>query len=113
MFVNLQVALQFLKHKNVKNLKNFNVDVLEKRLRKAKRDRPNSVHLYNQIGNFWRIKGNATMSIECFRRALAISPTNPEVLLNLARVLFNLQYLDDAIQLTKKYNNQLENNTLK
>ena len=58
--------------------------------------------MYNQIGNFWRIKGNTQLSIECFRTALSISPNNPDVLLNLARVLFNLQYLDDAIHLTRK-----------
>lgn len=58
--------------------------------------------LYNQIGNFWRIKGDAYRAIECFRRALAVSPHNAEVLLNLARVLFALQYLDDAIYLTRR-----------
>lgn len=64
--------------------------------------KPKSVQLYNQIGNFWRIKGDAAKSIECFRRALAVSPQNAEVLLNLARVLFALQYLDDAIYLTRR-----------
>lgn len=102
LYFKFQVALQFLKHKNIKSLKNFNIDALEKRLKKAKRDRGYSVQLFNQIGNFWRIKGNATMSIDCFRRALSISPMNSEVLLNLARVLFNLQYLDDAIYLTRR-----------
>ena len=42
------------------------------------------------------------MSIDCFRKALHFSADNADVLLNLARVLFNLQYLDDAIELTKK-----------
>ena len=60
------------------------------------------MQLYNQIGNFWRIKGDAEKAIECFRRALAVSPYNAEVLLNLARVLFTLQYLDDAIYLTRR-----------
>lgn len=60
------------------------------------------MQLYNQIGNFWRIKGDANKAIECFRRALAASPHNAEVLLNLARVLFSLQYLDDAIYLTRR-----------
>lgn len=83
-------------------MKNFNIDELEKRLKKAKREKPMSVQLYNQIGNFWRIKGDATKSIECFRRALSISPSNAEVLHNLARVLFNLQYLDEAIHLTRR-----------
>jgi len=41
------------------------------------------------------------LAIECFRKALYISPNNADVLLNLARVLFNLRYLQDAIFLTK------------
>ncbi|KAF5291998.1 hypothetical protein FQA39_LY14115 [Lamprigera yunnana] len=78
------------------------VDALERRLKKAKKEKPKSVQLYNQIGNFWRIKGDARKAIECFRRALAVAPHNAEVLLNLARVLFTLQYLDDAIYLTRR-----------
>ncbi|CAB3378764.1 Hypothetical predicted protein [Cloeon dipterum] len=80
----------------------FDIAAVEKRLLKAKREKPKSVQLYNQIGNFWRVKGDTQKSIECFRRALAVSPNNAEVLLNLARVLFNLQYLDDAISLTRR-----------
>ncbi|EDO64323.2 AGAP000499-PA, partial [Anopheles gambiae str. PEST] len=97
-----EVAFLFLKKKGPKSLKNFDIDALERRLRKAKAEKPRSVQLYNQIGNFWRIKGDARHSIECFRSALAMAPTNAEVLLNLARVLFNLQYLDDAIHLTRR-----------
>uniref|UniRef100_A0A182W4I1 Tetratricopeptide repeat protein 17 n=1 Tax=Anopheles minimus TaxID=112268 RepID=A0A182W4I1_9DIPT len=86
-----EVAYLFLKKKGPKSLKNFDIDALERRLRKAKSEKQPSVQLYNQIGNFWRIKGDARHSIECFRGALAMAPTNAEVLLNLARVLFNLQ----------------------
>ena len=42
------------------------------------------------------------MSIDCFRKALHFSSDNADVLLNLARVLFNLQYLDDAVFLTRR-----------
>jgi len=80
----------------------IDIDVIEKRLKKFKREKPKSVEIYNQIANFWRIKGDTQASIECFRRALAVSPNNAEILLNLARVLFNLQYLDDAIFLTRR-----------
>ncbi|XP_076634056.1 uncharacterized protein LOC143348098 isoform X3 [Colletes latitarsis] len=80
----------------------IDIDLLEKRLIKAKREKPKSVQLYNQIGNFWRIKGDARRSIECFRRALAVSPQNAEVLLNLARVLLVQQYLDDATYLARR-----------
>jgi len=78
------------------------IDSIERRLKKSKREKPKSVEIYNQIANFWRIKGDTRASIECFRRALAVSPNNAEILLNLARVLFNLQYLDDAIFLTRR-----------
>ena len=87
--------------KNHKSSAN-DIDLIERKLKKSKRDKPKSVDLYNQIGNFWRIKGDTHKSIECFRRALAVSPNNAEILLNLARVLFNLQYLDDAIFLTRR-----------
>lgn len=90
------------KAKSGKMRKNFDVDALEQKLRKDKRDKPRSVQLYNKIGNFWRIKGNALISIECFRKALSINPTNSEVILNLARVLFHQGYLEDAIYLTRK-----------
>ncbi|XP_011497478.1 PREDICTED: uncharacterized protein LOC105361886 [Ceratosolen solmsi marchali] len=80
----------------------FDIDLLERRLKRAKKEKPKSVQLYNQIGNFWRIKGNAQRSIECFRRALAVSPHNAEVLLNLARVLLMLEYLDEASYLARR-----------
>ncbi|XP_053696152.1 uncharacterized protein LOC128743573 [Sabethes cyaneus] len=96
------VAYLFLKRKTGQSLEHFNIDALERRLRRAKKEQPHTIHLWNQIGNFWRIKGNAGHAIECFRRALSVAPTNADTLLHLARVLFNLQYLDDAISLTKR-----------
>ncbi|XP_018318406.1 tetratricopeptide repeat protein 17-like [Agrilus planipennis] len=82
--------------------KNFDINSLEQRLKKIRKEKPKSVHIYNQIGNFWRLKGDTQKAIECFRRGLAVSPHNSEILLNLARVLFTLQYLDDAIYLTRR-----------
>lgn len=73
-----QVALIF-KKRNAE----LDIEGLERRLKKAKREKPKSVQLYNQIGNFFRIKGDTTKSIECFRRALAVSPHNAEVGLSL------------------------------
>lgn len=92
----------FLKNKENKSLKYFNIDLLEKRLKKAKRDKPWSAKLYNQIGNFWRIKGDAGKAIDCFRSALIMDPANSDVLHDLARVLYTLQYLDDAIFLVRR-----------
>ncbi|XP_060062483.1 uncharacterized protein LOC132543044 [Ylistrum balloti] len=95
-----EVAMMFRR----KGSKTSEIDMneLEERLKKSKKDKPKSVQTHSQIGNFWRIKGNSLFAIECFRKALSISPNNPEVLLYLARVLFNLQYLDDAIFLTRR-----------
>jgi tetratricopeptide (TPR) repeat protein len=97
------VLFTFLSNaKREKMKKSFDVDALENKLRREKLEKPRSVQLYNKIGNFWRIKGNALISIECFRKALSISPTNSEVILNLARTLFHQGYLEDAIFLTRK-----------
>lgn len=40
--------------------------------------------------------------MECFRSALTISHNNPDVLLNLARMLLNLNYMKDAIYLAER-----------
>lgn len=77
-------AMSFFTKRNKQNNKNqvvteIDVNALERRLKRSKRDKPKSIQLYNQIGNFWRIKGDAYKSIECFRRALAVSPYNSEV----------------------------------
>ena len=63
---------------------------------------PFSVAVLNQIGNYWRIKGNTLYAIECFRRALSLNPDHPDILLNLARVLYNQHFINDTIFLTKK-----------
>ncbi|ODN06246.1 Tetratricopeptide repeat protein 17 [Orchesella cincta] len=95
-----QVAMVFRKKGSKKDT--IDLNTLERKLRKAKKEKPSSVQLYNQIGNFWRIKGHTLRAIECFRRALAVAPNNPEVLHNLARLLLTLQYLDDALFLARR-----------
>ena len=62
----------------------------------------NGIKLYNRLGNFFRLIGDATQSIECFRKALHLEPFNSDVLLNTARLLYKLKYYDDAIYLIKK-----------
>ncbi|KAH1000100.1 hypothetical protein HUJ04_000029 [Dendroctonus ponderosae] len=67
-----------------------------------KSHKPRAVATWHQLGNFWRTKGDPRRAIECFRKALSVAPHHPEVLLSLAKVLFRLQYLDDAIFLTRR-----------
>lgn len=52
--------------------------------------------MWSQLGNTWRATGDVNRAIQCFRKALSIKPTDPDVLLNLAVVMQNLGYLDDA-----------------
>ncbi|CAH0556037.1 unnamed protein product [Brassicogethes aeneus] len=92
----------FIKKKHLIGMPELDIDALEKKLKKSKKEKPKSIYVYNQIGQFYRMKGNAEQSIECFRKALSMSPHNAEVLLNLARNLMALQYLDDAIFLTRR-----------
>lgn len=93
-----EVAMIF----RTKNGPEVDLNHLESQLKKAKKEKPKSPQVYNQIGNFWRIKGDTQRSIECFRKALSLSPNNSDVLLNLARVLFNLRFHDDAYELTRR-----------
>jgi uncharacterized protein YpmB len=97
-----EVALNFKTKKSSKHYSEVNMDGIEKILKILKLDKPKSVELYNQQANYWRVKGDNFRAIECFRRALAVSPNNAEILLNMARVLFHLQFLDDAIFLTRR-----------
>ncbi|XP_071839869.1 uncharacterized protein [Apostichopus japonicus] len=76
-----------------------NLDILEYNLRDAMQISPDSLSVLNQVGNFWRVKGSTSLAVECFRKALIINPHHPDVLLNLARVLFNLGYKEDALLL--------------
>ena len=72
------------------------------RIKKSKQEKPQSVKVYISAAlTLWR-KGDIQESIECFRCGLAVSPNNTNILLNLAEVLYRLQYLDDAIFLTRR-----------
>lgn len=75
---------------------------LEKRLKYFKKQNPLSAELYHHIGNYWRIIGKPVQAIKCFCRSLDIFPLSSEVLYDLAKVLYNLQYLDDAINLARR-----------
>lgn len=80
----------------------IDMDALRTKILKMKKKKLNGVKLYNRIGNYYRIIGNAHQSIECFRKALVIEPHNSDVLINLARLLLKLKFYDDAIFLTRK-----------
>uniref|UniRef100_A0A1A9UHX7 Uncharacterized protein n=1 Tax=Glossina austeni TaxID=7395 RepID=A0A1A9UHX7_GLOAU len=97
-----EVAYFFLRNHDKHAYKNFNLAALEAHLKQAKRDNPHSAKVYHHIGNYWRIVGHAIEAVKCFRRALDISPTESEVMFNLGKVLYNLQYLDDAIYMTRR-----------
>lgn len=99
LFIFEQAATAFVNYRNVKN---FDLSSIERKLKISKNNSPWNAKLFNQIGNFWRIKGNAAKAIDCFRAAIIIEPTNSDVLHDLARVLYTLQYLDDAVFLLRR-----------
>lgn len=92
-----EVALLFRKNE----FDNVQTDVIEVNLIDALKSSENKLILFNQIGNFLRIKGDTYHAIECFRSALVISYNNADILLNLARLLLNLNYIKDALYLVE------------
>ncbi|CAH3035697.1 unnamed protein product [Pocillopora meandrina] len=97
-FMEPDVAMLFKKN----DMEDIDLGVIESNLRRAIEESPNSVVVCNHIGNFWRIRGSTYHSIECFRRALYFSPNDADALLNLAKVLFNLNYIQDAAILARR-----------
>lgn len=94
-----QAASTFVDQKNEKS---FDLSSIEIKLKISKNNSPWNAKLFNRIGNYWRIKGNAAKAIDCFRASIIMEPTNVDVIHDLARVLFMLQYLDDAIFLLRR-----------
>ncbi|XP_003390378.2 PREDICTED: tetratricopeptide repeat protein 17-like, partial [Amphimedon queenslandica] len=74
---------------------------VEKLLKKLLNENSNDPQVFNQVGNLWRVKGNTLLAIECFRKALSVSPNDPDALINMARTLYNLKFIDDTLFLTK------------
>lgn len=97
-FVEEDVALIFKKGEK----EDLDLGLTESNLKRAIEESPNSVVVCNHIGNFWRIRGSTFHSIECFRRALYYSPNDADALLNLAKVLYNLNYIQDAAYLARR-----------
>ena len=60
--------------------------------------------LYNLLGLYWRAEGSATISVECLRKAIALTPNDyldvPYV--NLASVLYKAGHIDDALKVALK-----------
>ncbi|XP_065194453.1 uncharacterized protein LOC135825757 [Sycon ciliatum] len=95
----LEVAVIFKKmNSNIINLTAVEIDLQEALSAEAKP----SLALLNELGNFWRVQGNTLEAVECFRAALHQQPDNADVLLNLARLLLNMGYVQDARALAHK-----------
>ncbi|XP_066911659.1 uncharacterized protein [Clytia hemisphaerica] len=92
-----EVALLFQKNE----FDTVQMDVIEVNLLDALKGE-NQMVLFNQIANFLRINGDTYHAIECFRKVLTISYNNADALLNLARILYNLRFVNDAIFLAKQ-----------
>uniref|UniRef100_T1IVV5 Uncharacterized protein n=1 Tax=Strigamia maritima TaxID=126957 RepID=T1IVV5_STRMM len=75
---------------------------LETQLKFDLQTRPNEAPVYNAAGSYFLAFGEPQKGINCFRKALTINPDNPDSLLNLGRIFYNLNYLDDALYLAQR-----------
>eukprot|EP01029_Cantina_marsupialis_P028285 TRINITY_DN775967_c0_g1_i1.p1 TRINITY_DN775967_c0_g1~~TRINITY_DN775967_c0_g1_i1.p1 ORF type:complete len:294 (-),score=70.84 TRINITY_DN775967_c0_g1_i1:148-1029(-) len=53
--------------------------------------------LWGQLGNTWRATGDVSIALQCFRKALSLNDHDPDILLNVSVVLYNLGYFADAL----------------
>lgn len=51
---------------------------------------------FNGVGQLHRLLGNTTHAIDCFRAALLLNPSDKTAMLNLADLIFKLEYWSDA-----------------
>eukprot|EP00054_Salpingoeca_dolichothecata_P029556 m.233291 g.233291 ORF g.233291 m.233291 type:complete len:477 (+) comp26504_c2_seq1:1192-2622(+) len=65
-------------------------------LLKHAKERGEDAAFYNDVGQLFRVRGNTTLAIECFRKALLLNPFEQSTLLNLAHLLVRLKFYRDA-----------------
>jgi len=82
--------------------KNYgSVDKASEYLKRVTLEDPDNANNFNDLGNVWRVKGHTTMAVDCFRKCLSLDPRNTDALLNLAVVLLNTGYPQDAERLLR------------
>jgi len=70
-------------------------------LKTATRENPTNPNHFNDLGNVWRVKGETSLAVECFRKALSLEIQNTDALLNLACSLHNVGHSQDAEHLLR------------
>ena len=70
-------------------------------LRLVGHDSPSAWVLWERLGHYWRAEGEAYYAIQCFRKALTLEPRRQTIVYNVAMVLYNLDFCEDAHALLK------------
>ena len=70
-------------------------------LRLVGHDSPSAWVLWERLGHYWRAEGEAYYAIQCFRKALTLEPRRQTIVYNVAMVLYNLDFCEDAHGLLK------------
>ena len=65
------------------------------------RGNPSVWKAFNRLGNSFRATGEVYKALQCFRRALHLRSDDADIMLNVAVVLQNLGFLDDAEQMIR------------
>lgn len=89
--MNSPANIEILRSSELKDLLANNAE-LHRRLQTKK----DTAELLNGVGQLYRVRGNTTAAINCFRAVLAKNPSDNEALLNLCDTLFRLEKWAEA-----------------
>jgi tetratricopeptide (TPR) repeat protein len=65
---------------------------------------PYHLHVLNNIGTIYELKGNSKLAKQYYQKALLISPRFEEVSVNLAAILYNEQKLQESLDIILRCN---------
>jgi tetratricopeptide (TPR) repeat protein len=84
----------------------FNLNNLEKAytdFKNAYKINPNHIHVLNNLATCYVLKGENNEAKELYKKAIELSPTFKEAILNITAVYFNQNQIDSAIFYLTKY----------
>jgi len=78
-------------------------EIAFKEFKTAYKINPNHIHVLNNLATCYQIKGESNYAIPLYKKAITLSPTFNDAILNLTAVYFNQNQIDSAITIIKTY----------
>ena len=91
-------------YRGVANFSIGRIDDSYEDFKKAYGYNPYHLHVLNNIGTIYELKGNSKLAKQYYQKALLISPRFAEVSLNLAAILYNEQKLQESLDIILRCN---------